>query len=185
MSRLLVLAGPSGVGKGTVLAALRRLLPDLWVSVSVTTRAPRPGEVDGEHYVFVSRERYDRMVAGGELLEHDEHFAAGYGTPLAPVEQALAEGRPAVLEIDFHGARQVRRALGERALLVMLLPPDLDELERRLLGRGTEDPASAARRLERARAELAAADEFDVVITNVDVEESARLLLPLLATQPS
>jgi len=183
VSRLVVLAGPSGVGKGTVLQEVRRLLPDLWTSVSVTTRAPREGEVEGRHYHFVDRAEYDRLVAGGELLEHSVHFGNGYGTPRGPVERALAEGRPAVLEIDYVGARQVREAMGGRAALVMLLPPSMAELERRLAGRGTEDAAAVARRLDRAREEIAAQGEYDLAVVNVDVGETARQLIPLWGSQ--
>jgi guanylate kinase len=178
--RLVVLSGPSGVGKGTVLEEVRRQLPELWTSVSVTTREPRPGETDGVHYWFVDRPTYDQLVADGALLEHDEHFGAGYGTPRAPVERALAEGRPAVLEIDYKGARQVRDALGELAQLVMLVPPDVEELVRRITTRGTEDPADVARRLARVQEELAAAADYDRTITNVSVREAAGELLDLL-----
>jgi guanylate kinase len=180
LTRLLVLAGPSGVGKGTVVAALRELLPALWLSVSVTTRAPRPGEVDGEHYLFIDHATYAHMVADDALLEHDEHFGAGYGTPRGPVEAALAEGRPALLEIDYEGARQVKAALGERALLVMLVPPSVEELERRLRDRGTEDATAVEGRLDRARAELAAQHEFEVVLENADVGKTAHRLLSLV-----
>jgi guanylate kinase len=179
MTRLLVLAGPSGVGKGSVLAAARALDPRLWVSVSVTTRAPRPGEVDGEHYHFATPERFAEMVEAGELLEHATYAGASYGTPRAPVEAKLAAGIPSVLEIEVEGARQVRASMGERALLVFLAPPSFEELTRRLATRGTEDPAAVARRLAKAREELAAMREFDTTIVNDDVGDSARQLLDL------
>ena len=179
--RLTVLAGPSGVGKGSVIAAVRRLYPEVWLSVSVTTRPPRPGEVDGVEYHFVDAAEFDRMVAAGELLEHDAHMSASYGTPRVPVEQQLAAGRPALLEIDLEGARQVRATMPE-AQLVFLAPPSFEELARRLTGRGTESPDRLRERLDRARIELAAEDEFDVVLVNEDVEHAAAALVALLVT---
>jgi guanylate kinase len=179
VNRLVVLSGPSGVGKGTVVAELRRRLPQLWLSTSVTTRPARPGETRGVDYVFVSPQDYRQMVADGVLLEHDEHFGHGYGTPRAPVEQALADGRPALLEIDVNGALQVRERLGEQAMLVMLVPPSLPELERRLAGRATEDATALATRLARVHNELAAAEVFDRTIVNADVREAAGELLSL------
>jgi guanylate kinase len=174
--RLTVLSGPSGVGKGSVVAVLRRRHPDVWLSVSVTTRRPRPGEQDGVEYFFVKQQEFDRMVAAGELLEHDAHMGASYGTPRGPVEDRLRRGVPVLLEIDLHGARQVRAQMPE-AQLVFLAPPTFDELARRLLGRGTEDPAKVRDRLDRARIELAAEDEFDVVVVNDDVEAAADRLV--------
>ncbi len=142
--RLVVMAGPTAVGKGTVAAAVREQHPEVWISVSATTRAPRPGEVDGVHYLFVDDAEFDRMVADGELLEwavvHGRHR---YGTPRRPVEAALASGRPAMLEIDLQGARQVRETMPE-ALFVFLAPPSWDELVRRLVGRGTEGRPSGS-----------------------------------------
>lgn len=177
--RLVVLAGPSGVGKGTVVAALRRLAPDIWVSVSATTRAPRPGERDGEHYHFWTPEQFTEAIAEDGLLEWAQFAGARYGTPRRPVEDRMADGQPVLLEIDLQGARAVRAALPE-AKLVFLEPPDFHVLERRLRGRGTEDPQSVARRLERARVELAAADEFDRVIVNDDVTRAAAELVEFL-----
>ena len=163
-----------------MLAELRRQRPaDVYLSVSVTTRKPRPGEVDGEHYNFVDRVEFDRMVAAGELLEHAEYAGNCYGTPKVPVEQALSSGLPALLEIELQGARQVRAAMPE-ARLVMLAPPSWDELVRRLTGRGTEDPAVIERRLEAARDEMAAEKEFDEVVVNADVRSAARDLLNLV-----
>lgn len=177
--RLTVLSGPSGVGKSSVLAELRRMGPDVHFSVSVTTRKPRPGEVDGVHYHFVDRAEFDQMVAGGELLEHAEFAGNCYGTPRAPVAAALASGRPSLLEIELQGARQVRAAMPE-AQLVMLAPPSWEDLVGRLTGRGTEDPAVVARRLEIAREELAAEPEFDQVVVNDDVKSAAARLLHLV-----
>ncbi len=181
-SRLVVLAGPTAVGKGTVAARVREVHPEVWISVSATTRAPRPGEIDGVHYHFVSDAEFDRMVAEDDLLEWAVvHKAARYGTPRAAVERALAEGRPAMLEIDLQGARQVRTTMPE-ALFVFLKPPSWDELVRRLVGRGTEDEAERERRLETARGELAAESEFDVTIVNTEVHDAAEQLVTLMAT---
>ncbi|GGO91710.1 guanylate kinase [Nocardioides phosphati] len=178
--RLLVLAGPTAVGKGTVAAAVREDYPDVWISVSATTRKPRPGEVDGEHYHFVSDEEFDRMIAEGDLLEYAVvHGHAKYGTPRKPVEAALAEGRPAMLEIDLQGARQVKANMPE-ALLVFLAPPSWEELVRRLVGRGTETEAERERRLATAKVELAAEAEFDVTIVNHEVHEAAAELVKLM-----
>jgi len=180
--RLSVLSGPSGVGKGTVVAKVRSLYPHIWVSVSCTTRTPRPGETDGVEYRFVSRDRFAAMVAGGELLEHAEYAGNWYGTPRLAVEEHLAAGDPALLEIELQGARQVRRAMPE-AFLVFLAPPSWPELERRLTGRGTEDPAQLAARLAQAKVELAAEHEFDAVIINDDVERAAAELVDLIEAE--
>ncbi len=177
--RLTVLSGPSGVGKGSVVEVLRRRHPAVWLSVSVTTRAPRPGEREGVEYFFVDQAEFDRMAAAGELLEHDAHMGASYGTPRAPVEQQLRRGVPVLLEIDLHGARQVRAQMPE-AQLVFLASPSFDELARRLVGRGTEDPARVRERLDRARIELAAEEEFDVVVVNDDLESAADRLVALM-----
>ena len=177
--RLTVLSGPSGVGKGSVVKVLRVRHPDVWLSVSVTTRAPRPGEREGVEYFFVDQAEFDRMVAAGELLEHDAHLGASYGTPRRPVEEQLSAGTPVLLEIDLHGARQVRAAMPD-AQLVFLAPPSFDELSRRLVGRGTEGDAAVRDRLDRARLELAAEDEFDVVVVNDDLEAAADRLVALM-----
>jgi guanylate kinase len=178
-SRLTVLSGPSGVGKGTVVAAIRRSYPQIWISVSYTTREPRPGEQEGVEYHFITREQFARMIDNGELLEYDEHFGNVYGTPLEPVQQHLATRTPTLLEIEVHGARQVRAAMPE-AQLVFLKPPSWDELERRLTGRGTESAGFVAERLERARMEMDAEDEFDVVVVNDDVGRAAAELVGLI-----
>jgi len=171
-SRLTVLAGPTAVGKGTVSADLRARYPDIWISVSVTTRAQRPGEVDGVHYHFVSEPDFDALVERGELLEWARvHGRHRYGTPRGPVEAVVAEGRAALLEIDLAGARQVREAM-PNAGFVFLAPPSWDELVRRLVGRGTETEQERERRLATAREELAAEAEFDVTIVNDDVRRA-------------
>lgn len=179
-SRLVVLAGPTAVGKGTVATYIRENYPDVHLSVSATTRAPRPGEVEGVSYFFVSDEEFDRMIEANELLEYATvHNAYRYGTPRGPVDAAIAAGNSVLLEIDLQGARAVRRAMPE-ARLVFLLPPTWDELVRRLIGRGTEDSAEQARRLQTAKLELAAQGEFDYRVVNTDVGEAAREVVDLM-----
>jgi guanylate kinase len=179
-SRLTVLAGPTAVGKGTVTAWLREHNPDVWISVSATTRKPRPGEVDGVHYHFVDDAEFDRMIADDDLLEWAVvHQVARYGTPRGPVHQALAEGRSALLEIDLQGARQVRERMPE-ARFVFLAPPSWEELVRRLVGRGTEDEAERERRLDSARAEMAAEPEFDVTVVNHTIPAAVEELVELM-----
>jgi guanylate kinase len=179
-SRLVVLAGPTAVGKGTVASYIREHYPEVLLSVSATTRPPRPGEVDGVTYFFLTDEQFDAMVEAGQFLEHATvHNAYRYGTPRAPIEAALAAGRSVLLEIDIQGARQVRAAFPE-ARLVFLLPPTWDELVRRLTGRGTEGPEEQARRLETAKVELAAQEEFDAAVVNRDVGEAAREVVDLM-----
>jgi guanylate kinase len=179
--RLIVLAGPSGVGKTSIVAALRRQLPELFFSVSATTRDPRPGEVDGVHYRFVGPAGFDELLARGELLEWAEIHGGlqRSGTPRAPVELALAQGRPVLVEVDLAGARALKATLPE-AVTVFVEPPSFAELERRLRERDTESPAQFARRLETAREELAARSEFDVELVNDDVEDVAARLVDLL-----
>lgn len=179
-ARLTVLAGPTAVGKGTVAAYIREHHPEIWISVSATTRPPRPSEVPGESYLFVDDAEFDRMVAEDELLEWAVvHGVARYGTPRQAVEEALAAGRPSLLEIDLQGARQVRRSMPE-ALFVFLKPPSWEELVSRLVGRGTESPEERTRRLETALLELAAEGEFDVTVVNTEVPAAAEELVALM-----
>ncbi len=181
----MVLAGPTAVGKGTVAAYVREHHPDVWLSVSATTRPPRPAEREGEHYFFVDDEEFDRLDREGQLLEWATvHGHARYGTPRGPVERSLEDGRPTMLEIDLQGARQVREAMPE-ALFVFLAPPSWEELVQRLVGRGTETEAERTRRLQTARTELAAAQEFDVTIVNDDVARAAEELVSLMADPPA
>jgi guanylate kinase len=167
------------VGKGTVVIGLRKKRPDIWLSVSVTTRSPRPGEADGREYHFVSDHAFDRMVASGELLEWAAFAGHRYGTPREPVTRCIAAGVPALLEIDIEGARQVRQAVPD-ALLVFLAPPSRDELVRRLSGRGTEPPEVIARRLELAAREIEAGKEFDITLVNTSVEDVCGQLVTLM-----
>jgi guanylate kinase len=178
-SKLVVLAGPTAVGKGTVSAYIREHFPDVNLSVSATTRKPRPGEVDGVHYYFVDDAEFDRMIRDRELLEWATvHNSYRYGTPRPPIDRALDAGDRVMLEIDLQGARQVKDAMPE-AVLVFLLPPTWEELVRRLIGRGTESAEEQARRLETAKVELAAQDEFDVKIVNSDVSTAAHEVVDL------
>jgi guanylate kinase len=190
--RLVVLAGPSGVGKSSVIALLQAQLPQLFFSVSATTREPRPGEVDGVHYHFVGPDGFDELIGRGDLLEWAEIHGGlqRSGTPRGPVEQAMADGRPVLVEVDLQGARSIKAVLPE-AVTVFLEPPSLGELARRLRKRGTETPAQFERRLRTAREEMAARDEFDVVVVNDDLQSVVSRLVELLvgtgdpATEPS
>ncbi|MFC9244026.1 guanylate kinase [Streptomyces sp. NPDC057136] len=177
--RLTVLSGPSGVGKSTVVAHMRKVHPEVWLSVSATTRKPRPGERNGVHYFFVENEEFDKLVANGELLEWAEFAGNRYGTPRRAVLDRLEAGEPVLLEIDLQGARLVRESMSD-AQLVFLAPPSWDELVRRLTGRGTEAPDVIERRLAAAKIELAAESEFDTTLVNTSVEDVARELLALM-----
>ena len=179
--QLTVVSGPTAVGKGTVVSRVRREHPEVFVSVSATTRPPRPGEENGYHYMFVRDEEFDELIAAGELLEWAQvHGTNRYGTPRAPLLAALASGREALLEIDLQGARQVKQSWPD-ARFVFLAPPTWDELIRRLVGRGTESEAQRLRRLESAKAEMAAIAEFDHVIVNREVGQAVEELVGLLS----
>lgn len=182
MTRLVVVAGPSAVGKGTLVAALRARNKDVWVSVSATTRPPRPGEVDGVHYFFVSPDEFTRMVDNGELLEWAVvHGVNRYGTPRAPVTEKLDRGIAVVLEIDLQGARQVKQSMPE-ALFVFVAPPSFEVLVERLAIRGTEGSEERERRLRTAREELAAVDEFDVTVVNDKLDDAVAELEAIVAS---
>lgn len=181
--RLTVLAGPTAVGKGTVSADIRRRYPDIWLSISATTRPPRPAEVDGVHYHFLAPDSFAQMVSSGQFLEYAVvHGRNYYGTPRGPVEAALAAGRPALLEIDLQGARQVRQTMPE-ARFVFLAPPSWEELVNRLVGRGTESEEEQRRRLTTAKVEMAAQAEFDHVVINDEVERATDELARLIYGQ--
>ena len=185
--RLIVLCGPAGVGKGTVLGRVREQHPEIWLSVSATTRQPRPGEVDGVNYFFMPEQEFLDKEAAGEFLETADVFGlAHYGTPVKPVVEHLERNIPVRLEIDIQGARSVKQRAGELGIEVMtvfIAPPSFEELERRLIGRGTETPEQQAKRLETAKIELAAESEFDKVIVNNVVAEAADELWNLIATE--
>jgi guanylate kinase len=180
-ARLVVLSGPSGVGKDSVIELIRARSPWVWLSVSVTTRRMRDYEVDGVHYFFVDRVEFERMIAGGQLLEWAEFAGNLYGTPRGPVEAHLREGQPVLLKIDLQGARQVKMAMPD-AQLVFLAPPSVEELKRRLIGRGTDDEETIRRRLAHADEEMAAEREFDVTVVNDYVERAADELVGLLGS---
>lgn len=179
--RLVVLAGPSAVGKSTVVQRLRKEVEDLYFSVSMTTRDPRPGEVDGRDYFFVSRDAFQDRIDAGEMLEWaDIHGGLQRsGTPAAPVREALAAGRPVLVEVDLAGARNIKEIMPE-AVTVFLAPPSWEVLVERLTGRATETEDVIARRLQTARAELAAQDEFDDVIVNNDLDEAVQGISDIL-----
>lgn len=185
--RLIVLCGPAGVGKGTVLGRVREQHPQIWLSVSATTRKPRPGEVDGVNYFFMTEQEFLAKEDAGEFLETADVFGlAHYGTPVKPVVEHLEQNIPVILEIDIQGARSVKQRAGELGLDVMtvfIAPPSFEELERRLVGRGTETPEQQAKRLETAKIELAAEPEFDKVIVNNVVDDAANELWNLIVTE--
>lgn len=179
---LIVLIGPSGCGKGTVLQEFFREDTNTFLSVSVTTRKPRPGEQDGVNYFFLSQEQYDALLEKEELLEHARYVEHCYGTPKAPVMEHIERGENVILEIEMQGAKQVREMYPE-AILVFILPPSLEVLQQRLTGRGTEDPETVAKRIQTARKELPFACECDYVIVNDRVEDAAERLRTVVRAQ--
>lgn len=178
--RAFVVCGPTAVGKGTVLKELMRLCPQLWYSISATTRNPRPGEIEGVHYYFVDDAEFNALVESGQMLEWATvHKVHRYGTPAQPVRDALAAGKTVILEVDLAGARQIRQSLPE-ALQIFVAPPSWEELEQRLLGRGTEDEAERTRRLETAKTELGAQSEFDAVVINDTVANATQQMMQIM-----
>jgi guanylate kinase len=174
-----VITGPSGVGKGTLIRGLMQRHPELELSVSATTRAPRPGERDGVDYHFLTREEFDRRVAAGEFVEHADYAGRSYGTLRSELDQRLREGKPVVLEIEVQGARQVRAAMPD-AVQVFIAPPSLDALRTRLVGRGTDDAGEVERRLRVAEAELDAQPEFGHVVVNDRLDDALAQLTGIL-----
>lgn len=175
-----MIAGPTAVGKGTVVKHLLANHPEIKLSVSATTRKPRPGETDGVEYFFVSNEKFDEMITKGELLEYATvHQSNRYGTPRSPVEDALAAGQQIILEIDIQGAKQVKDSMPE-ANLIFIAPPSIEELKRRLMTRGTETAEEVAIRLETAQVELAAQQDFDHIVINNEVAQCAQEVLDLM-----
>jgi guanylate kinase len=175
MARVIVITGPSGVGKGTLIRGLLERLPQLELSVSATTRPPRPGEVDGEAYHFLSPEEFAARVAAGDFIEHAEYSGNRYGTLRSELQRRLDQGRPVVLEIEVQGARQVREALPD-AIAVFIAPPSLEALRTRLVGRGTDTPEQVQARLRTAERELEAQDEFPHVVVNDRLQEATEEL---------
>ncbi len=182
--QLIVFTGPSGVGKGTLLKAQRQRHPELLLSISATTRSPRPGEIHGKDYYFMNRAQFDRSVAEGEFLEWAQFAGNCYGTPRAPVEEQIRKGHSIVLEIELEGAKQVRSSFPE-AFSIFILPPSLKELERRLRSRASDSEAAIARRLKRAVDEIAAAREFDLQVVNDDLDTALEKLETALFPQKS
>ncbi len=179
MGRAVVITGPSGVGKGTLIRSLRERVPDLQLSVSATTRRPRPGETQGVDYHFLSPAQFARHVAAGDFVEHADYAGARYGTLRSELETRMAAGLPVVLEIEVQGARQVREAMPE-AMQVFIAPPSIDALRARLVGRGTDDPEQIEKRLRTAEAELAAQDEFARVVVNDRLEDAVQELVAVV-----
>ncbi|MFM5979465.1 MAG: guanylate kinase [Sphaerospermopsis kisseleviana] len=169
LGKLIVLTGPSGVGKGTLMQKLLQLHPELYYSVSATTRSPRPGEINGQNYYFITRSQFEKLVAQGEFLEWAEFAGNYYGTPRAAVLEQIQSGKLVILEIELEGARQIRDSY-PNALSIFILPPSFSELEKRIRGRGQDSQEAIARRLNRAQEEIEAAAEFDIQIVNDDLK---------------
>ena len=176
--KLIVISGASGVGKGTVLGILMKERPDLTFSVSATTRPPRPGEVDGVHYSFITKDRFEEMIAQGEFLEYDAHAENYYGTPRAQAEEKLEHGS-VLLDIEPKGAMQVRQAMPE-AVLIFIMPPSMEELERRLRGRGDTPEDQIQMRMQRAVWEMEQRSWYDYVVVNDDAQRCAEEILDIL-----
>ena len=180
---LIIVSGPAGSGKGTVVARVREKAP-FEFSVSATTRAPRPGEIDGVHYHFIDKAAFEEKIAAGDMLEHAEYVGNYYGTPKAPVEQTLAEGKDIILDIEVQGALQVKEKMPD-AVMIFILPPDAVTLEARLRGRGTETEDVIAKRMTKARTELALFDRYDYVVVNREngVDTAAEEILSILRAE--
>jgi guanylate kinase len=179
---LIVLSGPSGVGKGTVCRALRRMMPELVYSVSATTRAPRAGEAEGVDYYYKTREQFQEMIERGTLLEYAEYVGNLYGTPREPVERTIAEGKDIILEIDVKGALQVKRNYPE-GVFIFLLPPSLDELRQRISGRGTETAAVIDTRMSEASREIGMITEYDYAVVNDEIEAACRRIQSIITAE--
>jgi guanylate kinase len=173
VGKVFVITGPSGVGKGTLIEPLLDRVPELELSISATTREPRPGEVDGRDYFFLTPEEFRRRLEAGDFLEHASYSGNYYGTLREEVERRLAEGRSVVLEIEVQGARQVRDELGDDAVLIFIAPPDEKVLRQRLEGRGTDSPEAIEQRLRTAEIELGARSEFPLEVVNDEVQKAA------------
>ena len=173
---LFVISGPSGAGKGTLVARVLQEVPDSYLSVSATTRNPREGEVNGKHYYFISSEKFDELAEKGDFLEWARYTKASYGTPYAPVAENMEAGKQVILEIDVQGADQVRKRIPQ-AHFVFIEPPSFEELEQRLRGRGTEDDATIHQRLEAAKVELSRKEEYDIQLVNDDLDEAVDRLI--------
>ena len=182
MARVFVITGPSGVGKGTLIRGLMERLPQLELSVSATTRVPRPGERDGVEYHFLTREEFDRHVAAGEFVEHADYAGRSYGTLRRELQARVSAGTPVVLEIEVQGARQVRESV-PNAVQVFIAPPSLDALRTRLIGRGTDDPEEVERRLQVAERELRAQPEFGYVVVNDRLDDALKQLTAIVAAE--